>query len=99
LDELSIFELVPPEASLDPERELTIFHPAELELSETTELILNRMTELEPVRVVFDSLFVMRLLAQSPLRYRRQILALKHFFAVFDGVPEPLAGFERHPSK
>jgi circadian clock protein KaiC len=80
LDGLSIFELVPPEASLDPERELTLFHPAELELSETSKLIFDRVTELEPVRVVFDSLSEMRLLAQNPLRYRRQILALKHFF-------------------
>jgi circadian clock protein KaiC len=81
LDELMIFELVPPEASLDPDREQTLFHPAEMELSETTKLIFDRVTEASPVRVVFDSLSEMRLLAQNPLRYRRQILALKHFFA------------------
>jgi circadian clock protein KaiC len=81
LDALSIFELVPPEASLDPEREQTLFHPAELELSETSKLIFERVAELEPLRVVFDSLSEMRLLAQNPLRYRRQILALKHFFS------------------
>ena len=80
LDALSIFELVPPEASLDPEREQTLFHPAELELSETSKLIFERVAELKPLRVVFDSLSEMRLLAQNPLRYRRQILALKHFF-------------------
>ena len=79
LDALSIFELVPPEASLDPEREQTLFHPAELELSETSKLIFERVAELKPLRVVFDSLSEMRLLAQNPLRYRRQILALKHF--------------------
>lgn len=81
LDAISIFELVPPEASLDPEQEQTLFHPAEMELGETTKEIFDRVAESEPVRVVFDSLSEMRLLAQNPLRYRRQILALKHFFA------------------
>src|SRR5689334_3540095 len=80
LDGISIFELVPPEATLDPDRELTLLHPAEMELSETTKLIFDRVNEIEPVRVVFDSLSEMRMLAQSSLRYRRQILALKHFF-------------------
>src|SRR5690349_9711337 len=81
LDGISIFELVPPEATLDPDRELTLLHPAEMELSETTKLIFDRVNEIEPVRVVFDSLSELRLLAQNSLRYRRQILALKHFFA------------------
>jgi len=80
LDGISIFELVPPEATLDPDRELTLLHPAEMELSETTKLIFDRVNEIEPVRVVFDSLSELRLLAQNSLRYRRQILALKHFF-------------------
>jgi circadian clock protein KaiC len=69
------------EASLDPDQELTLFHPAEMELSETTKHILDRVLEVNPSRVVFDSLSEMRLLAQSSLRYRRQILALKNFFA------------------
>jgi circadian clock protein KaiC len=81
IDQLSVFELFPPEASLDPERELTLFHPAEMELGETTKLIFERVDEVKPLRVVFDSLSEMRLLAQNSLRYRRQILALKHFFA------------------
>jgi circadian clock protein KaiC len=80
LDGIAVFELVPPEASLDPSRELTVFHPAEMELSETTQLVFDRVVELNPSRIVFDSLSEMRLLAQSSLRYRRQILALKHFF-------------------
>ena len=78
---LSIFELVPPEATLDPDREMTLFHPAELELTETAKLIFDRVNEIKPSRIVFDSLSEMRLLAQNPLRYRRQVLALKHFFA------------------
>src|SRR6516165_5487403 len=81
IDELSVFELVPPEATLDPERELTLFHPSELELSESSKLIFERVNEVKPLRVVFDSLSEVRLLAQNSLRYRRQILALKHFFA------------------
>jgi circadian clock protein KaiC len=81
LDGVTVFELVPPETTLDPERELTVLHPAEMELSETTKLVIDRITELNPSRVVFDSLSEVRLLAQSPLRYRRQILALKHFFS------------------
>jgi circadian clock protein KaiC len=81
LDDISLFELVLPEAALDPEKELTLFHPAELELSETSKMIFDRVTEIDPSRVVFDSLSEMRLLAQNSLRYRRQILALKHFFA------------------
>ena len=78
---IDIFELVPPEASLDPDQELTLFHPAEMELSETTKNILDRVAQVSPKRVVFDSLSEMRLLSQSSLRYRRQILALKNFFA------------------
>ena len=52
---------MPPEASLDPERELTLFHPAELELSETAKLIFDRVNEIKPSRIVFDSLSEMRL--------------------------------------
>ena len=81
IDELSVFELVPPEATLDPERELTLFHPSKLELSESSKLIFERVNEVKPLRVVFDSLSEVRLLAQNSLRYRRQILGLKHFFA------------------
>lgn len=84
LDGVDIFELVPPEMTLDPDRELTILHPAEIELSETTSLIFEKIAALDPARIVFDSLSELRLLAQSPLRYRRQVLALKHFFAARD---------------
>jgi circadian clock protein KaiC len=80
LDGIDIFELVPPENILDPERELTVLHPAEVELSETTKLIFEQVEAINPSRLVVDSLSELRLLAQSSLRYRRQILALKHFF-------------------
>lgn len=78
---VDVFELVPPETTLDPERQLTVFHPAETELSETIALVFKEVERINPTRVVFDSLSELRLLAQSPLRYRRQVLALKHFFA------------------
>jgi circadian clock protein KaiC len=78
---IEIFELVPPETSLDPDRELTVLHPAEVELGETTKVVFDRVAQINPTRVVFDSLSELRLLAQSALRYRRQVLALKHFFA------------------
>ena len=78
---VDIFELIPPETSLDPDRELTVLHPAEIELSETTKLIFDKIVDLSPSRIVIDSLSELRLLAQNSLRYRRQVLALKHFFA------------------
>lgn len=81
LDGIEIFELVPPETTLDPERELTVLYPAEVELNETTKLILDKVEAVNPSRVVLDSLSELRMLAQTPLRYRRQVLALKHFFA------------------
>lgn len=80
LQGVDIFELVPPETTLNPDRELTVFHPAEMELSETTSLIFKQVQGINPTRVVVDSLSELRLLAQNPLRYRRQVLALKHFF-------------------
>jgi circadian clock protein KaiC len=78
---VTVFELTPEETILDPSQELTVLHPAEMELSETIRLIFDRVIDLDPARIVVDSLSELRLLAQSPLRYRRQILALKHFFA------------------
>lgn len=80
LEGVDVFELVPPETTLDPDRELTVFHPAEMELGETTNLVFKEVERINPTRVVLDSLSELRLLAQNPLRYRRQVLALKHFF-------------------
>ena len=77
---VTIRELVPPEESLQPAEQYTMFHPAEVELSETTRTILADVERLKPTRLVFDSLSELRLLAGDPLRYRRQLLALKQFF-------------------
>lgn len=77
---LSIHELVPSGDTLKPDSQYTIFHPSEIELSETTNAVLTEVERINPKRVVFDSLSEMRLLARDPLRYRRQILALKQYF-------------------
>ena len=80
LSGVTIRELVPPEETLQPAEQYTMFHPAEVELSETTRTILSDVERLKPSRLVFDSLSELRLLAGDPLRYRRQLLALKQFF-------------------
>ncbi|OYT83620.1 MAG: circadian clock protein KaiC [Pseudomonas sp. PGPPP4] len=81
LDGVELFELSAADAVLGGAQEQTILHPWESELGDTIELIQARVDELQPRRLVFDSLSEMRLLAQDPLRYRRQVLALKQFFA------------------
>jgi circadian clock protein KaiC len=81
LEGVTLHELVPPEESLKAEAQYTIFHPSEVELGETTRLVIEEVERIQPRRVVFDSLSEMRLLARDPLRYRRQILALKQFFS------------------
>lgn len=79
--EIPIAEFVPAEAILNPEEQYTIFHPSEIELSGTIQKLTRLIDELKPERVVIDSLSELRLLAADPMRYRRQLLALKHFFA------------------
>jgi circadian clock protein KaiC len=69
------------EERLNGERENTFFHPSEVELNRTTDFLLTEVERIKPGRVVFDSLSEMRMLAETPLRYRRQILRLKQFFA------------------
>ncbi|HLM53907.1 MAG TPA: ATPase domain-containing protein, partial [Pseudoxanthomonas sp.] len=56
LEGIDVFELVPPETTLDPDREITVLHPVEVELGETTKLILDRVSTLNPSRLVIDSL-------------------------------------------
>lgn len=81
LDGIEIFDLRPSEESLSVDARYTMFHPSEIELSETTKALLAEAERIKPARLVFDSLSELRLLAQNPLRYRRQILALKEFFS------------------
>ena len=78
---IEVYELVPPESLLDDEQQQSLLYSSDLELGETTKRIFEVMERVKPDRLVLDSLSEIRLLAQSSLRYRRQILALKHYFA------------------
>jgi circadian clock protein KaiC len=80
LDHVELFQLSQSE-SLKPEDQYTLYHPAEVELGETVKVMLQMVERVQPSRVVLDSLSELKLLARDPLRYRRQILALKEFFA------------------
>jgi circadian clock protein KaiC len=77
---IAVREMLPAQDALEPDDQYTMFHPSEVELSETTLRILADVDVIKPTRVVFDSLSELRLLAGGSLRYRRQILALKQFF-------------------
>jgi circadian clock protein KaiC len=81
LEGIDVFELVPPESLLDEDQQQSLLYSSDLELGETTKRIFEAFERVKPERVVLDSLSEIRLLAQSSLRYRRQILALKHYFA------------------
>lgn len=76
-DSITVFELVPPETLA----EQSLLYSSDLELGEAAKSIIEVFERVKPSRVVLDSLSEIRLLAQSSLRYRRQILSLKHFFA------------------
>jgi circadian clock protein KaiC len=78
---IEVFELVPPESLLDADQQQSLLYSADLELGETTKLIFEVVERSGATRIVLDSLSEIRLLAQSSLRYRRQVLALKHYFA------------------
>ena len=81
---VAIVELIPPESVLDPQQHQSLLYSSDLELGETIQRIVDAIERLKPKRVVIDSLSEIRLLAQSSLRYRRQILALKHYFARYN---------------
>ena len=78
--QLPISEFIPAEASLTPEQQYTVFHPSEVELAGTIQKLTQLIDEVKPERLVIDSLSELRLLAADTMRYRRQLLALKHFF-------------------
>jgi len=81
IDDFDVFEFSSASDVFGDGREQSILHPWEMELNETIRLIQDEVERVQPKRVVFDSLSEMRLLAQDPLRYRRQVLALKQFFS------------------
>ncbi len=80
LDGIDIHELVDQEKLTQEQAQYTMFEPSEIELGTTIDGVLKKVEAIKPKRIAFDSLSEMRLLAQGPLRYRRQILGLKQFF-------------------
>lgn len=80
-EKFSIVELTPPESLLDSEQQQSLLFSSDLELGEATRALFDVVERVKPDRIVIDSLSEIRLLAQSSLRYRRQILLLKHYFA------------------
>lgn len=80
INQLPISEFIPAEASLSPEQQYTVFHPSEVELAGTIQKLTQIIDDVKPERLVIDSLSELRLLAADTMRYRRQLLALKHFF-------------------
>jgi circadian clock protein KaiC len=83
-DNIEVFELVPPESLLNEDQQQSLLYSSDLELGEATKSIIGAFERTKPRRVVIDSLSEIRLLAQGSLRYRRQILALKHYFSHHD---------------
>ncbi len=81
LDKINLYELSTIEEQIRGDSESTFFHPSEVELNRTITALIAEVEKVKPARVVFDSLSEMRMLADTPLRYRRQILQLKQFFA------------------
>lgn len=81
MDGIHIHEVIPSESLLDPREQYSMFHPSEVELGTTTQEILSAVEKLKPTRLVLDSLSELQLLAGNALRYRRQVLAYKQFFA------------------
>lgn len=81
LDGLRLLELGALGEKLLPQSQYTVFHPAEMELSETTQRVIDEVNRTKPRRVVIDSLSEIRLIAREPLRYRRQVLALKEILS------------------
>lgn len=81
LDGISILEMASTIAAATGDDTYTVFRPSDVELNETTQRLMDHVDEVKPDRVVIDSLSELRLLAHEPLRYRRQILGLKHYFS------------------
>lgn len=81
LGNINLYELSTIEEQIRGDSESTFFHPSEVELNRTVSALIAEVERVKPMRVVFDSLSEMRMLAETPLRYRRQILQLKQYFA------------------
>ncbi|HEX5410666.1 MAG TPA: ATPase domain-containing protein [Terriglobia bacterium] len=84
LDGVTIYQYAPQGTDLSPEEQYSVFHPSDVEFQDTTQEILREVKRINPARVVLDSLSEIRLLARDPLRYRRQVLALRQYFSTRD---------------
>jgi circadian clock protein KaiC len=76
-DGVNIFEATPPDDTAEADEQYTVFHPSEVELNETTKTVLEEIERVKPARLVFDSITGLRLLAQTSVRFRQQLLSLK----------------------
>src|SRR5437588_8527629 len=83
LDKIAVLDLSVVENLLRPEAQTTVFHPSEVELTRVSQLLIDEVCKTQPTRIAFDSLSEFRLMAETPLRYRRQLLTLKQQFAKF----------------
>src|SRR5436189_1886853 len=83
LNKIPVLDLSAVEDLLRPEAQTTVFHPSEVELAKVSQLLLDEVRKARPSRVAFDSLSEFRLMAETALRYRRQLLTLKQQFAKF----------------
>jgi circadian clock protein KaiC len=81
ISKINLFELSALEAQIKGESDTTFFSPSEVQLNRTTKALLDEVDRIKPLRVVFDSLSELRLMSETALRYRRQILYLKQYFA------------------
>jgi circadian clock protein KaiC len=81
IDPIDVLEIIPSEAAVNADSRYTMYHPSEVELGETMRRVFEHVERHRPRRLVVDSLSELRLLAESPLRYRRQLLGLKQFLA------------------
>jgi circadian clock protein KaiC len=81
LEGLTLLEIGALNEKLLPDEQYTVFHPAEVELNQTTQRVIDQVNRTKPRRVVIDSLSEIRLIAREPLRYRRQVLALKEILS------------------
>jgi circadian clock protein KaiC len=78
---VEVLELQAAAGDADGDEQYTVFHPSEVQLDEATKVLLEMVDRVKPARVVIDSITGLRLLAQTPARYRQQILLLKRALA------------------
>jgi circadian clock protein KaiC len=81
IGKIAVFDLSTLETQLQPEAQNSVFYPSEVEMNQTLQMVLAELNRVKPQRVVFDSVTELRMLAETPLNYRRQILLLKQLFS------------------